>query len=79
MVGYAVANARLGQKNLDNYLNSLLADQNRIGGVLQDLTNLNAGEISELFGEGRTKDAAFAPDKGLVHRVCDVNMPVGSP
>ncbi len=78
-VGYDVnAGARLDQKSLEHYLQGLLADQNRIGGVLQDRTNLNAAEISELFREARTKDAAFALEKGLVHDVRDVNIPVGS-
>ena len=78
-VGLDVQNTRLEQKNLQESLDFILRDQERIGGILQERTNLNAGETVELFREARTKDAAFALEKGLVHNIRDIEIPPGSP
>lgn len=77
-VGFDVQNARLEQKNLQEQLDALLSDQERIGSILQERSGLNAGETVELFREARTKDATFALEKGLIHDVRDVNIPAGA-
>jgi ATP-dependent Clp protease, protease subunit len=72
------AATRLEQKNLQEVLDSVLRDQERMGNILRERTQLNAGEISDLFREARTKDSAFALDKGIVTDVRDVNIPAGA-
>jgi ATP-dependent protease ClpP protease subunit len=79
-VGFDIqAGARLEQKNLQENLDRLLADQERIGNILKERSQLNAGEITDLFREARTKDAAFALEKGMISDIRDVNIPTGTP
>ena len=78
-VGYDVQNTRLEQKNLQESLDGLLSDQGRIGNILVERSKLDSTETKDLFREARTKDAAFALDKGLIHDIRDVNIPKGAP
>jgi ATP-dependent Clp protease, protease subunit len=78
-VGYDVQNMRLEQKNLQESLDALLRDQERIGSILQERSSLNAAETVELFREARTKDATFALEKGLISDIRDVDIPAGTP
>lgn len=78
-VGFDVAQTRLEEKNLRERLQSLLSDQKRIGSILQERTRLSGKETRQLFREARTKDAAFALDKGIVEGVRDVQIPPGTP
>lgn len=78
-VGFDIQNLRLEQKNLQESLDALLRDQERIGNILRERSQLNAGEVADLFREARTKDAAFALEKGLVSDIRDVNIPTGAP
>ncbi len=78
-VGYDVTNVRLEQKNLQESLDGLLRDHERIGNILTERTQLEAAETAELFREARTKDATYALDKGLIHDIRDVNIPAGTP
>lgn len=70
---------RLEQKNAQEFLRSIVADQKRIASVITQRTNLNQRQALNLFKEARTKDAPYAAAKGIVHDVRDVNMPPGSP
>jgi ATP-dependent Clp protease, protease subunit len=72
------ASVRLEQKNAQELLDSLLADQTRIANVIVDRTRLTYPEAADLFKEARTKDAAFALDKGIVGAIGDVNIPAGA-
>jgi ATP-dependent Clp protease protease subunit len=74
-----LAQTRLEQKNLQEILDNVLRDQERMGNILRERSQLNAGEISDLFREARTKDAAFALEKGLISDIRDVNIPAGTP
>ena len=78
-VGFDMANVRIEQKNADEMLNGILADQKRIADIMVERTHLNTVEAADLFKEARTKDAAFAASKGIVLDVRDINIPVGSP
>ena len=73
------AQTRLEQKNLQEVLDGVLRDQERMGNILRERSQLNAGEISDLFREARTKDAAFALEKGLISDIRGVNIPAGAP
>lgn len=70
---------RLEQKNLQEKLYSLLADQKRIGSIIQERTRIPETEIEELFREARTKDAAYALGNGIVHEIRDIAIPPGGP
>lgn len=78
-VGFNVsAGARFEQKDLQEKLDGLLADQRRIGSIITERSSLDDNELSELFREARTKDAAFAQERGLIHGVADVDIPAGA-
>lgn len=71
--------ARLEEKFLGERLESLRADQKRIGEVIADRTDLEEEEISRLFLEQQTKDAKFALEKGIISAIRDADIPPGVP
>ena len=71
--------SRLEEKNTREKLDAILQDQTRIGAIIRDHTNLDEGQVSELFREARTKDAEWALEKGIINNIRDVNIPPGSP
>ena len=79
-VGVNVPNAtHLEEKNLRERLQSVLADQKRIGSIIGERTELKKGEIRGLFKEARTKDADYARRVGIVHDIRDAEVPEGAP
>ena len=79
-VGFDIQNpTRLEEKFLKERLESLSADQKRIGGILSERTNLTDEQIHQLFLEAQTKDSAYAIGCGIVHEIRDVQIPAGGP
>ncbi|MGH7867637.1 MAG: ATP-dependent Clp protease proteolytic subunit [Candidatus Dormibacteraceae bacterium] len=79
-VGFDVPQGhRFEEKLLRERLDGILADQKRIGEVIQERTALTPEQVEILFREATTKDAAYAAGSGIVHEVRDVNIPPGSP
>jgi len=79
-VGFnSLPNERLEQKNLQEKLQGVLADQKRIGSIIQERTSIPETEIDDLFREARTKDAAYALGHGIVHEIREVIIPPGGP
>jgi ATP-dependent Clp protease protease subunit len=79
-VGFdAPGGTRFEEKVLRERLDAILSDQRRIGAVLAERTRLTPEQISTLFLEAQTKDAAFAVGCGIVDEVRDVEIPPGSP
>jgi ATP-dependent Clp protease, protease subunit len=70
---------RMEEKSLRERLEGVLADQKRIGDIINERTNLEAEQIEGLFREAQTKDAAYAVGVGIVHEIKDVEIPPGSP
>ena len=70
---------RLEEKLIREKLDAVLQDQTRIGSIIRDRTNIDEGQVSELFREARTKDAKYAKDVGIINDIRDVNIPSGSP
>jgi ATP-dependent Clp protease, protease subunit len=66
------------EKFLRERMDSLLADQKRIGAVIEQHTTLSASEIADLFREQQTKDPTYAVGCGIVHEIRDVQIPAGS-
>lgn len=69
---------RLEEKNVREALDSILADQKRIGSIIKDRTKLSDVQIADLFTEAQTKDATFAASCGIVHQIKDVQIPPGT-
>jgi ATP-dependent Clp protease, protease subunit len=69
---------RFEEKSLRERLNSILADQKRIGDIVRERTHISASQIRNLFKEARTKDADYARSVGIVHDIRDVTIPSGS-
>ena len=79
-VGFeAPAGARLEEKFLRERLDAIIADQKRIGSILEERTKLTKEAIASLFLEATTKDSAYAASVGIVDEVRDVNIPAGAP
>jgi ATP-dependent protease ClpP protease subunit len=70
---------RCEEKFLRERLNSILSDQNRVGQILQERTQITAKQTRALFLEAQTKDATFAVGSGIVHEIRDVQIPAGGP
>jgi ATP-dependent Clp protease protease subunit len=78
-VGFDVsATTRIEQKNAQEMLDGILADQKRIASIMVERTALNSREAGKLFKEARTKDAAYAASVGIVSDIRDVHIPPGS-
>ncbi|MGA7179815.1 MAG: hypothetical protein WBX11_09565, partial [Thiobacillaceae bacterium] len=69
---------RIEQKNAQEMLDGILADQNRITNIMVERSNLNEAQAADLFKEARTKDAAYAASMGIVSDIRDINIPPGS-
>jgi ATP-dependent protease ClpP protease subunit len=79
-VGFDIpGQTRLEEKILRERLGSILADQNRIGGIIRERTTLNKRQVGNLFKEARTKDADYARSVGIIHDIRDVAIPPGAP
>jgi ATP-dependent Clp protease, protease subunit len=70
---------RLEEKLLRERLEGVLADQKRIGSIIEERTTLDAEQIQALFAEAQTKDATYAAGTGIVQEIKDVEIPPGSP
>lgn len=77
-VGFDASGMRLEEKTLRERLDSILADQKRIGAIIQERTQLTAEQVEALFLEAQTKDAAYAASTGIVDEIRDINIPAGS-
>jgi ATP-dependent protease ClpP protease subunit len=73
------ASTHFDEKLLRERLDSILADQNRIAGIIEERTNLTARQVAPLFREAKTKDATYAVSTGIVHQIQNVDIPAGSP
>jgi len=64
-------NAQLTKEKLD----SLRADENRIGGIITDRTKLSSKQVKSFHKAGRTMTAEEAHAVGIVHDVKEVTIP----
>ena len=77
-VGFDVTQTmRFDEKFLRERLDSVLADQKRIGSVIVDRTKLAEAEVNSLFLEAVTRDSNYALKQGIVDKICDVDIPDG--
>jgi ATP-dependent protease ClpP protease subunit len=79
-VGFDVPpGTRAEEKFLRERLDSVLSDQNRIGQILQERTQITAEQAEALFREAQTKDVTYAIGCGIVHEIHDIQIPAGNP
>jgi ATP-dependent Clp protease, protease subunit len=72
-------NQVLEAKFLRERLDSITADQKRIGSVISERTKIGEQDVANLFMEAQTKDAGFALANGIVNDVREVNVTPGCP
>jgi len=78
-VGFDVQHqTRFEEKVLRERLDSLLADQRKIGNVIASRTKLTSEEVADSFLEAKTRDPDYALDKGIIHGVRDAEIPSGA-
>lgn len=79
-VGFDVQGARFEERMLRERLDSILADQQKIGDIIRARANFtNPSEVDDLFLQAATKDTAFAKDRGIIHDVREAQVPAGAP
>ncbi len=67
------------QKDLRARLDSIVADQAKIGAIIAGRTSLDPAEVDELFLEAGTGDPDYARSKGIVHDIREAKVPSGAP
>ena len=77
-VGFDI-HQRFEEKNLREGLDSILADQRRIGDIIADRTRIPKNKALQLFRDARTKSANDALKYGIVHEINDLRIPTNSP
>jgi ATP-dependent protease ClpP protease subunit len=71
--------ANLDERDAREKLANILADQKRIGSIIQERSTLPVRQVRNLFREARTVDATFAVGAGIIHEIRDVQIPAGAP
>ena len=70
---------RMEQKDLRERLDSVESDNARIASVIGQRANFKEErEIADLFLEARTKTPNYAREKGIIHEIRDVQIPLGA-
>lgn len=77
-VGFDVKQTRFEEKNLRERLDGLLSDQDKIGAIFAERTNLGAREVKELFLEAVTRDPEYAKAAGFIHDIREAQIPPGA-
>jgi ATP-dependent Clp protease protease subunit len=67
------------EKLVRERLDGLLADQKRIGSIIEERTTLTSQQVEPLFRDAQTKDATYAVGAGIVHEIKDLEIPQGAP
>lgn len=70
---------RLQEGNLREHLNSILADQKRIGAIIAAHTSLSPQKIKKLFLAAVTRDPHYAKANGIIHDIRQAVVPPGAP
>lgn len=69
---------RFEEKLLRERLESLKNDQERIGAIIAERTNLSGDEVASLFFETVTKDPDYAKANGIIHEIRELRLPPGA-
>ena len=66
-------------KRLREMLDTIGADQRRIGGIITERTNISQDDVDELFLEAQTKTAELALERRIVHEIREFKLPLRAP
>jgi ATP-dependent Clp protease, protease subunit len=66
--------AMLDRRGLEERTDGVLADEKRIGAIIEERTTLSGTEVESLFEHAQTKDAAYAAGAGIVHEIKDIEF-----
>ena len=69
---------RLEERNLRQFLDSVVADNKRMGGIIASRTDLTERSAGALFREQKTRESAWALKNGFVHDVRDPSIAPGT-
>ena len=78
-VGFDRPAGRFEEKNLREMLDGLGADQQRIGNIIADRTDIPQNEAEKFFREAQTKTAEFARERGIIHEIREFDLPSSTP
>ncbi len=70
--------SRLEMKVVAERLESLEASQRKMIDIIANRTKIARGEALALFRQQATKDAEWAQQKGIVHEIRDLQIPLGA-
>ena len=70
---------RIDEKVARERLDSILADQKRMGDIICGRSNLSTQEVAELFRVQRTVDTAWAKDHGIIEDIRNFDADPGYP
>src|SRR5262249_51476883 len=79
-VGFDVVSpTRFEEKLLRERMDSIRADQKRIGQIIAQRTGIKPEEVEKMFLEAVTRDPDYAKANGIVHEVRELKIPAGAP
>lgn len=70
---------RMDARSLQEELDSILADQARIGSIIARRSNRDNRSVAEFFRAQQTRDADWAVANGIAHDIRAFDVPAGSP
>ena len=71
-------NIRLARKDLQERLVLVQSDQQKMGAIIVERTNLTSEEVDQMFLEAATRNPAEALEKGIIDEICDPVIPKGA-
>jgi ATP-dependent protease ClpP protease subunit len=77
-VAHGIANANLGEKDLNELLVSLRRDQQLIGEIIAKNSKLQLEKVKSMFLEAKTLTPEEAKAQGMIQDIKDVKIPVGA-
>jgi ATP-dependent protease ClpP protease subunit len=72
------ANSTITRSQFTEFLSGLTSSEAKISGIITERTQLTAADVTALFAQGESKDAAFALSKGIVQKIKNPEIPKGA-
>jgi ATP-dependent Clp protease protease subunit len=54
-------------------------DEAKMTGIIKERTKMSLEDLEKLFGQGESKDATFAMQKGIIQEIKEAKVPDGAP
>jgi ATP-dependent protease ClpP protease subunit len=78
-VSQFIQNKQVDEKSLKEAISMVRNDQERIGRIVVERTNINADELAELFVTDSFLTVEAATEKGIVHAIGNITIPKNAP